>query len=224
MSELIEAFTQHGDPNGAKTCEIYQLVIQSVVNSAIQFMSTITGGIAMPYLSPEQTLSIFQPVIGPKIGPWQQQITFMLWGWGTGQAVGFSAQYWQTWQHLVEDRMAREQPAILSGMGRGWSGLCASVEGDFIDMSGVNEKRLTNSLTNGFEHIREVMRNTSSDIYMGNIIPQPGNPSFMATMIANRKWAGDNSVVSEVEDARPVKEYEITSASLIMNSRLTCEL
>jgi hypothetical protein len=207
MSELISAFTQHGDPNGVKICEIYKLVIQATVSAAIQLMSTVTSGIAMPYLSPGQVLAPFQPVVGPKVGKWEQQMTFMLWSWGTGQVTGFSVQYWQTWQHLMEDRIAREQPVILSGMGRGWSGLCASVEGDFQDMSAANEKRLTTALSGQFEHIRDVNRNISSDIYMGNIIPQPGNPSFMATVMANRKWAGDDpdSIVSEMEDARLVK-------------------
>ena len=86
--------------------------------------------------------------------------------------------------------------------------MCASVEGDFVDNSALNEKRLTSYLSTTFENVREFTRNTSSDIYMGNFIPQPGHPSLMASIISYRKWAGHNSILSEMEDARPVKRQE----------------
>lgn len=86
--------------------------------------------------------------------------------------------------------------------------MCASVEGDFVDNSALNEKSLAAYLSTTFENVREFTRNTSSDIYMGNFISQPGHPSLMASIIGHRQWAGNNSILSEMEDARPVKRQE----------------
>ena len=208
ISELVGGFTQHGDPHGTHLCEVYKLVVQATVNAALQLFSTVTNGISMPYLSPGQALAWANPTVGPEIGKWNQHISFGLYTWGTMAFTGQTLGYWSTWQHLMEDRINREQPVILSGMGRGWSGMCASVEGDFVDNSALNEKRLTSYLSTTFENVREFTRNTSSDIYMGNFIPQPGHPSLMASIISHRKWAGNNSILSEMEDARPMKRHD----------------
>ena len=240
--ELIHAFTQHGDPHGIQLCEVYKIMVQAAVNTAIGLLSTIASGAVGPYLiNPTSSLSrattptLGNPIggnldpnlvdgdpIGFRDGP---KVSFGLYQWAANSAQTVIIGNWQSWQSLVQGRLSQVQPIIMTGMGRGWSGMCASVEGDFQDQSVANAERLSQYLSLTFQHVREAIYDTFHDIYMGKIIPQPDEPSFMAAVMANRKWTGPGSIVSELEDDRPMQKYEIHARSsvrraLLIKSRL----
>lgn len=208
--ELISDFTQHGNPKGEHLCRIYKEIVQAVVNTGIAILSTVTSGFAGPVLGAPTTAigKVFNPTIkyGPKSTKGEQaQITFGLYAFLSQQVESWTVGHWQNWKDLVEKRITREQPIISTGMGRGWSGMCASVEGDFQDQSTLNMQNLQEYLSQSFQHTREAIYEHFNDIYTGGIRAQPGQPSMMAAIMAHREWVGEDSIVCQLEDSRPVR-------------------
>jgi hypothetical protein len=223
---MIADFTQHGSTKGNHLCEIYKFVINQAINQGLMIVQQLSLGAITPFIVQGQPLGFlapqfsFKPIgrrpsspslntpnaVNPsaaKTSPvytlnYGQMSLQMFWA----ETVGL----WGQWQHAVEDRINREQPMVTSGAGRGWGGMCASVEGDFVDQSNANEKSLKTYLGRAFETIRETNRNASSDIYMGNYEQDPGMPSLMASLMSRRIWVGKDSIVSQLEDARPIQQ------------------
>jgi hypothetical protein len=220
VPELITSFTQQSDREKVNDCAIMKLLIDQAVNMAISVATSIVGsaissvgetGMAMGW-----TTARFGTPLADKADVVKQAEE--KWLASAGKAADwkeystvyenarpynldwFSIIYgagnsWGTYRSLVQTKTHWDDLPIEGGMSYG--SLCSQFEGDFSDNNSGNKDKLLGYLPQIFDQIRNRTEKTFHEIYIG-VIPEQGQPSLMAVIMANSVWAGEGSMLDNM--------------------------